>query len=185
MSLLDDMLGYDDEQRTGKRKTPARRIAVALLVIAVGSLVINGILHLTGIGAPYILIVATVACLVILRGVIVALAVQPVPRTLRDRPQGASLPAVHDGVRDQAARWESRLEWTKGDVRRFGVVVQPAMVDLVDERLRLHHGVSRAAQPEQAYALMGRDLWNFVHEPPARSLNPKEMAALVAQMEAL
>src|ERR1044071_5082664 len=110
------MLGYDDEQlRTGRRKSPARRIAVALLVIAVGSFVVNGILHLTGIGAPYLLIVATIACLVILRGVIVALSVQQVPRTLRDRPQGHSLPAVHDGVRDQAARWESRLEWTRGD----------------------------------------------------------------------
>jgi hypothetical protein len=32
---------------------------------------------------------------------------------------------------------------------------------------------------------MGKDLWKFVHEPVARSLNPKEMAALVAQMEAL
>jgi hypothetical protein len=185
MSLLDDMLGYDDDQGTRKRKSPARRIAMALLAIAVGSFILNVILHVTGVGAPYLLIVATVTCLVILRGVIVALAVQEVPRTLRDRPQPRATMSAHDGVRDQAARWESRLEWTRGDLRRFGVVVQPAMTDLVDERLRLHHGVSRQAQPERASALMGKDLWKFIHEPVARSLNPKEMAALVAQMEAL
>ena len=184
MSLLDDMLGYDD-QPGRKKKSPARRITMAVLVIAGGSVAINSILHLTGIGAPYGLIVATITCIVLLRGILVALAVQPVPKTMRDAPPSNPVPAVADGVRDQANRWASRLEWTKGDLRRFGHVVQPAMTDLVDERLRLHHGVTRAADPSRSRAIMGEDLWKFVHEPVARSLNPKEMAALVAQMEAL
>jgi hypothetical protein len=185
MSLLDDMLGYDDQPGGPRRKSPARRITMALLVVAGGSFALNAILHLTGIGAPYGLIVATTICVVVLRGIIVALAVQPVPKTMRDAPPANPIPAVADGVRDQANRWASRLEWTKGDLKRFGHVVHPAMIDLVDERLRLHHGVTRAGQPDRAYALMGNDLWKFVHEPVSRSLNPKEMAALVAQMEAL
>jgi hypothetical protein len=109
------------------------------------------------------------------------------PDTLRDtqtRKPPDRIPDS-DGVYRAVRRWGSRLDWTASDTRRFAQTVQPAIASVVDERLRLAHGVMRSADPERARALCGPELWSFITTPAARPVRPNELAAIVAQMEAL
>ena len=56
---------------------------------------------------------------------------------------------------------------------------------LADERLRQRHGISRTGDPRRARELMGERLWAFLYAPPARPPNPRELAAVVEDMERL
>lgn len=80
-------------------------------------------------------------------------------------------------------RWERKLAWSKGEPQRFIRGVHPILVELVDERLRLRHGVSRSADPARARALVGDLLWTFLSAPPKRTPAPRDLVALVAEVE--
>lgn len=80
-------------------------------------------------------------------------------------------------------RWERKLAWSKGEPQRFTRGVHPILVELVDERLRLRHGVSRSADPARARALVGDLLWTFLSAPPKRTPAPRDLVALVAEVE--
>jgi hypothetical protein len=51
--------------------------------------------------------------------------------------------------------------------------------------LRQRHGVSRADDPRRARELMGERLWMFLFSPLASTPNPRELAAVVDDMEKL
>ncbi|WP_460913745.1 hypothetical protein [Plantactinospora veratri] len=59
------------------------------------------------------------------------------------------------------------------------------LAELVDELLRQRHGVTRASDPERARGLLGEPLWNFLDTPPKRTPAPRDLAAIVAQLEKL
>ena len=188
MTRLDDLLTYDDEpRRRGGQRGIAYRIGSSLMVCAGVSWLLWWFLRDVGVGAPYVFVAGLVVTLVALRGILNGVAAADLPATLRDvpKPTRAQPEPGNDGMRDAVRRWESRLEWTRQDGRRFASVVQPAFVDIVDERLRLSHGISVAGDPARAQQLIGPQLWTFLHEPIKRSATPQEFAVLIEQMEAL
>ncbi len=63
--------------------------------------------------------------------------------------------------------------------------MQPLIADLVDERLRQRHGLTRDGDPERARALLGDPLWKLLEKPVKRTPAPRELAAIVAQLEKL
>ncbi|HEV7708461.1 MAG TPA: hypothetical protein VGP16_09735, partial [Asanoa sp.] len=63
--------------------------------------------------------------------------------------------------------------------------VQRTLADLVDERLRQKHGLTRAGDPERARTLLGEQLWAFLATPPTRNLAPRDAAAYIQSLERL
>jgi hypothetical protein len=59
------------------------------------------------------------------------------------------------------------------DPQLIAVQVHATLVPLVDERLRAHHGIDRAAEPARARAVMHPALAAYVEQPPQprRNLN--------------
>ncbi|MFK3981076.1 hypothetical protein ACI2K4_11945 [Micromonospora sp. NPDC050397] len=89
-----------------------------------------------------------------------------------------------DALRGVVDRWESKL--ILSDARaRYAQGVHPDLTELVDERLRQRHGLTRAGEPDRARALLGEQVWKFLHDPPKRTPAPRDLAAIVAQLEKL
>ena len=57
--------------------------------------------------------------------------------------------------------------------------------DLVDERLRQRHGITRASDPRRARTLLGEHVWNLTSAPVARVPSPRDVHQLVQRMESL
>lgn len=80
-------------------------------------------------------------------------------------------------------RWENRLAWSHGDPERYGRAVVTRLRDLVDERLRQHHSVTLAGDPGRARALLGEQLWGFLHYPLAATPTPAQLDWYIARIE--
>ena len=95
--------------------------------------------------------------------------------------------ATRDGLVTATTRWDNRLSWVRlqNDKGQFARSVQPRLIELVDERLRVRHGVVRVADPVRARALLGEQLWAFVTTPVPKNPTPRELAGLITLMEAL
>ncbi len=158
-------------------------VAVPLIAAWVLDRMLRGIF---GVAAPYAYLASAALCITALRVVLRVLNPPKLPASLRDAPpEPAMLSTADDGIDEAVAGWTGRLEWSRDDSKRFDQMVKPGLVDIVDERLRLVHGVSRHGDPGRAQAVVPQRLWSFIHEPTTRNMSPQEIAALVAQMEAL
>jgi hypothetical protein len=62
-------------------------------------------------------------------------------------------------------RWEQRLERSDEDPDRFARIVRPVMTEMVDERLRAHHGVTLGSNPARARELLAPELWQLLSDP--------------------
>jgi hypothetical protein len=128
------------------------------------------------------------------------LAVLLLRRVLRMVPVGEPPPAMYsaawgvidddggrfapiDGLVRAVQRWESRFGWTERDHVRYASAVRPRLVELVDERLRQRHGVTLRGDPARARELTGERLWTFLHAAVGHTPTPREVAAIVAEME--
>ena len=111
---------------------------------------------------------------------------QPLPPG-EPAPSGGAPPpgGVADGLQLALSRWQSRLSWSQKEPDRFVATVRPRFADIADERLRQRHGITRTGDPRRARELMGERLWAFLYAPPARPPNPRELAAVVEDMERL
>jgi hypothetical protein len=188
MTRLDDLLSYDDAPRRPRRRWPAPvRVALWLAVPLFIEWQLDAFVRRAyGVDVPFLFVASATLCVLALRYILRALAAQPLPPSLRDAPPAPrTLSSAEDGVAEAVAHWNTRLEWAADDVSRFDQIVKPAIVDLIDERLRLQHGVSRAADPARARAVLPDALWSFIHTPTTRKMSAKQVAALVAQMETL
>lgn len=92
---------------------------------------------------------------------------------------------LSDGVSRAVRRWQTRLDWSATEHQRFQRRVPGLLGELVDERLRQHHGLTRATDPARARALCGAVLWSFLHDELTHLPTPREVAALVDTMESL
>jgi hypothetical protein len=90
-----------------------------------------------------------------------------------------------DALRGVVDRWEKKLIWSQAESGRYAKSVHPDLGELVDERLRQRHGLTRATEPDRARALLGEQVWKFLNRPPKRTPAPRELAAIVAQLEKL
>jgi hypothetical protein len=196
MTSLDDLLTYEEPpppKPTSHRERPSRWLLKAVLLAAGGGLIGYGVLRLSGVAVPYPLIVAVLLALQLLVRAVRDLHVAPVPNTLRrhqpvtDQTADAGGWEEQDGLRLAVTGWATRLAWlhSRSDPRQFIRSVQPRLVQIIEERLRLRHGVTLERDPDRCRELLGEPLWTLVTQPVPRNPSPRELNALVKQMEGL
>jgi hypothetical protein len=190
---LDDLLRYEDDEPTPHRqdKPPSRyRWLIGPVVISlIGALVGGFILRLLALAVPYTLLFMILLAVQLLHRSLRWVDAKPIPQGLRGpilSPEDAESPPA-DGMQLAVARWDTRLSWVRmqHDPHQFARTVQPRLVQLVDERLRLRHGVARSADPARARAVLGDPLWTFMTTPVSTDVRPADLAALIRQMEEL
>jgi hypothetical protein len=110
--------------------------------------------------------------------------VRPVEVPRRRQPRAAY--EGGDGMAAAMRRWNRLLEWgvtgVVTDPGRFARTVGTPLGELVDERLRQRHGITRATDPARARAILGENLWTLLG-PQHRVPSPREVAAAVAELE--
>jgi hypothetical protein len=188
---LDEMLRYEEDEPTPHR-APAppsryRWMVVPVVISAVGALVAWLLLQFSGVAVPYPLLFMILLVAQLLRRTLRWLDPQPIPAGLRlpiIEPDGDGPPPA-DGLQLAVARWDTRLAWVRmqRDPHQFARTVQPRLIQLVDERLRLRHGVVRSTDPARARAIVGGPLWTFMTSPVQESVTPTDLARLIRQME--
>jgi len=180
-----------DQLMSGSPEPPRRRVprpvrsAIAAIFIAVAILLYLRALNLE---VPYWLIFSAMLAVMLLRHILAAVRVEPLPDGLRSPAWGVVDDADHgthdiDGLQRAVQRWETRLSWSENDNERFEKAVRTRLAALVDERLRQRHSIGLATDPVRAHAIVGAELWTFLHQPARRPYKPADLAALVARME--
>jgi hypothetical protein len=196
MTTLDDLLGYEEAEpepelpvRTGADATWWWLLKTVLLAAVVAAPV-WGIFRMMGVDVPYPLLLMIGVVGRAFRTLLRFIAPRPLPLTLT-RPsmelisEDQAAGGAKDGLELATHRWDTRLAWVRGDKGHFARVVQPKLVEIIDERLWLRHSVSRRGDPARARTLLGEQLWGFVTQPVPKNLSPREVAGLIALMEAL
>jgi hypothetical protein len=190
---LDDLLRHEEELPAAPRRAAPSGLIwlgrTALVSAGLAGVLVLG-LRMAGVGAPFALAFTIIMALLILRQLVRLVAAPPPSRAKARRL--VSLPddgAYHwgnvDGLRAATSRWENRLDFGVDDPARFARVVQSRLGEIVDERLRLRHGFTRATDPPRARSMLGDPLWTFLDSPIGRPLAPRELAAVIAALEAL
>jgi len=183
-----DVTKLDDlGRREPKRGRPtARMVRSVLFCVAISGFVWE-FMRTKGVAVPYVLLLTLSLAGAAMIELIRRLSPPRVPDALRDTQEPAPPNVIPDadGMFRAVRRWSQRLEWSRDDLHRFGNRVQPAVVEIVEDRLWLRHGVSRAADPDRARELCGPVLWDFLTAPVTRPVTRTELATLVAAMEAL
>lgn len=190
---LDDLLRYEEDEPTPHRqdRPPSRyRWLVRPVVISlIGALAGGFILRLLALAVPYTLLFMILLAFQLLHRSLRWVDAKPIPHGLRgpmlSAEDAGSPPA--DGMQLAVARWDTRLSWVRmqHDPHQFARNVQPRLIQLVDERLRLRHGVTRSADPARARAVLGDPLWTFMTTPVRTDVRPADLATLIRQMEEL
>ena len=190
-TTLDELLSGAGRPSRGPVRRPALRavgtLVRALLVAAAGAGAVYGLaIVLFGVKVPYALLFVVLLAAVLGRDLAVAL--RPPPRLAM--PIREETEARHYELPDRpfvdALRWESRLEWLSDDGERFARTVVPALAALADERLRQAHGITRASDPERARQILGWRVCQLLdHDGRSRGPSPREMAAIVDDLEAV
>jgi hypothetical protein len=155
-------------------------------VLAAGA--VEVVLLPLGVQVPYLLLVTVFFALLALRRAVGRVAAERVPLAMTPAApaiDGIDPDGLSDGLRLAVGRWDTRLAWTERDPPRFASAVRPRLAEIADERLRQRHGVTRASDPGRAREIMGERLWTFLSAPLSRSPNPRDLAAVVDDMEKL
>jgi hypothetical protein len=188
---LDDLLRYEEDEPTPHRaRTPPWRyrwVIAPVVISAVGAFVGDLLLRVAGLAVPYALLFMVLLVAQLLYRTLRWLDQQPVPAGLR-LPIVApddGVPPPADGLQLAVARWDTRLAWVRmqRDPHQFARTIQPRLIQLVDERLRLRHGVVRSADPARARAILSGPLWAFMTTAVLNSVTPTDLAQLIRQME--
>ena len=170
------------------------RLVGPVLVAFLTSAIIYMLMSLTGARLAYPLVAAACLGVALVRE---AARASGEPSWLRAsdlvRPVQVSRPrqpgdayAGGDGVAASVRRWTRLLEWgitgMVTDPNRFARTVGAPLGELVDERLRQRHGITRATDPERARAIVGENLWALL-SPQRRLPGHREVAAAVTDLE--
>ncbi|MFE9203727.1 hypothetical protein [Micromonospora sp. NPDC007230] len=189
---IDDLLSFDEEPageardgRGGWLRGLLRTLAVTAAIVVV---VVVG-LRAIGLQVSLWIIVAGVLAVLAVRRVTAALSPPPPPRAGGRAPVGEEPGTWNWGTRDALRsainRWQVPLDWSTSRPERFTKVILPRIGELADERLRQKHGVTRESDPARARALLGEPLWTFLATPARRTPSPRNLAAIVAELEKL
>ncbi|MDI5937261.1 MULTISPECIES: hypothetical protein [unclassified Micromonospora] len=187
---IDDLLGSAEEEPAQERATRGGRVGGALKTLAIAgaltAVVVAG-LRAVGLQLSLWVVVAGVLALLAVRRVTAALAPLPPPRSGARIPAGEEDGHYHwaarDALRAAINGWERPLDWSSGNPQRFAERILPRLGELADERLRQRHGVTRESDPARARALLGDRLSTFLDTPPRRTPSPRDLAAIVAELE--
>ncbi|ROT31505.1 hypothetical protein [Micromonospora sp. HM5-17] len=188
---IDDLLQHEEEPPPTVRRRPGlvRTWLRGVLIAAVLTGALLAALRMVGVAFSPAAVFAAFLALLLLRRITSALAPEPPERVRVDRrstrggEDGSDNRAAQDALGSVIGRWENRLAWAQKDPDRFARRVLPMLGELADELLRQRHGLTRATDPERARALLGDQLWTFLDTRPKRTPSPRELAAIVAQLE--
>lgn len=190
---LDDLLRYEDDEPTPHRAPvpPSRYrwLIPPVIISVIGALVGGLFLRALGVAVPYPLIFMMVLAVQLLYRWLRWVDPQPIPRGLRLPVfvDENDVPPPADGLQLAVTRWDTRLSWVRlqNDPNQFARTIQPRLIQLVDERLRLRHGIVRSVDPARARAMLGDPLWTFMTTPVRAQVTPADLAVLIRQMEEL
>ncbi|GIJ77996.1 hypothetical protein SAMN05443287_105285 [Micromonospora phaseoli] len=188
---IDDLLTFEEERpvqpeqaRGGRLRTVAGVLGVTAAVTAVA---VVG-LRVVGLRVSLLVLVAAVLTLLVIRRIVTSLAPPPrstlaASRSRRGEEDGMYNWDARDALRTAINGWEVPLDWSRTRPERFTSVILPRLAELADERMRLKHGVTRESDPARARVLLGDRLWTFLETPPRRTPSPRDLAAIVAELE--
>jgi hypothetical protein len=191
---LDDLFAMVGEPDAEERPEPAERprsrvlwVIRNLLLIAVATVVTVAVLRSIRLGVSVPVVAAAFVALRLLMLAVAEVAPPPAPKPVAQRAT-ADIEGLYqwtgtDSLRSAVHRWEQRLEWSRSDPDAFARSVLPMLGELADERLRLHHGITRALDPRRARELLGEPLWLALDDPGRRRL--RDMVAFVETLERL
>ncbi|WP_405113666.1 hypothetical protein OG559_07220 [Micromonospora sp. NBC_01405] len=187
---IDDLLAFEEEPPPQARVTQGGRVRGVLRTLAVtGALTAVAVagLRTVGLQVSLVVVVAGVVALLAVRRVTAALAPPPPPRVGARAPAGEEDGNYHwaarDALRAAINGWERPLDWSSGRPERFAERLLPRLGELADERLRQRHGFTRESDPARARALLGDRLSTFLDTPSRRTPSPRDLAAIVAELE--
>jgi hypothetical protein len=180
---IDELLrGAAEEDASQPRLDRAVARDLLKYAFAAAGLTAVGFVGLSGakLAAPLWFLYA-VSCAIVAVYAAVRRVRPPLPSRAAWRRHSAESPP--DGLRGAVKRWETRLEWLYTDSSAYNHKVLPLLGEIVDERLRQRHGITRASDPARARKLVGEPLWTFLAGPGRRPPAPRELANLIAWME--
>lgn len=184
---LDDLLTSAREHR--QEPDPGRFTVAGMLSMVAGSAVVAfaayQLLLAAGYGVPYLLLFAVLLASLLARKITAAAHGTRWPPPDIPDPREWAYESPHDHAYAAARQWIGRLASTEHDRQAFARRGHPAMVALIDDRLRLRHGVDRQRDPQRAQALLGEQLWAFVTTPPSRQPTPYQVELIARQIEQL
>ncbi|GAB3850804.1 hypothetical protein GCM10029963_37570 [Micromonospora andamanensis] len=188
---IDDLLSFSEErpvQSEPRQGGRVRTVAGLLGVTAAVTVVAVAGLRAVGLRVSLLVLVAAVVALLAVRRLVAALAPPPKSGQRGSSSRGGEEPGTYnwdarDALRVAINGWAVPLEWSKTRPERFTTVILPRLAELADERLRLKHGVTRESDPARAQALLGDRLSTFLETPPRRTPSPRDLAAIVAELE--
>jgi hypothetical protein len=191
-TLIDDLFTFEEDEEPGpladRSGTGLRWWIKAVFVAAALAAVAVFGLRLFGYTVPVPAVVGVIVALIALRRVTTSLVPPQLTRNRRrsaaNTEDGTYNFTDRDALRTVVGRWE-RLLHRAGSDNGSARAVQRTLADLVDERLRQMHGLTRAGDPERARALLGEQLWAFLATPPTRNLAPRDAAAYIQSLERL
>jgi hypothetical protein len=156
----------------------------------IASAVVYTMLHVANFDLPYPLILAVCAGGVLVRKAVrqtvepswlrTADLVRPVMVRRRHEPGGWY--EGGDGMLDAVRRWDRRLAWGIEGPDRFRHTVAGRLGEVVDERLRLRHGITRDSDPQKARALLGERVWALLG-PIDRVPSHRQVQAALEDLE--
>jgi hypothetical protein len=193
---LDELMDVGEDEfepapRIGWPGFVRRALYIAVLSALLASVLSFGVLPLARLSVPFVLLLGGIAGLLTLRAVAgsVAQAEELHAGALVRMASGATretIPHLYDdGLYRTLRRWEMRLDWAGTERARFQRRMPGLLGELVDERLRQHHGITRASDPARSRQLCGERLWAFLHEELPGVPAPRELVALVEKMETI
>ncbi|MBX7269110.1 hypothetical protein KIF24_25860 [Micromonospora sp. Llam7] len=188
---IDDLLSVEEDRRVQPERREhgrLRTVAGVLGVTTVASVVVVAVLRAVGLRVSLLVLVAAVLTLLVVRRIVAALTPPPKSTHHGPRPRGGEEDGMYnwdarDALRTAINGWELPLDWSRTRPERFTSVIVPRLAELADERLRLKHGLTRELDPVRARALLGEPLWTFLDTPPRRTTSPRDLAAIVAELE--
>ncbi|WDZ86882.1 hypothetical protein [Micromonospora cathayae] len=185
---IDDLLRFAEEEDAPGRPESRRGgwlrwLLRTVLVTGAVTAVLVAVLRAVGFTVSLPVLVAGVLALLGVRTVTGRLAPPPPSRRHTRVSRETGPPPTRDALRTAVNGWELPLGWATSDPERFTRVVLPRIAELADERLRQRHGVTREADPARARTLLGDRLWAFLAAPGRRPPSPRDLAAIVAELE--
>ncbi len=194
ITRLDDLFKADDSPLP--RALPARQdrewLVGAGLQTFLASAVVYTLLHLVDRRLPYPLILAVCLGAVLIRRA-VRLAREPLwpragdlvrPVEVRRRREPGAWYEGGDGMASAIRRWDRQFTWGLASGPRFANTAGPRLGELVDERLRQRHGITRAADPARARELVGEKVWALLG-PLERAPTHRQIMAALADLDRL
>jgi hypothetical protein len=194
---LDDLFAFAAEPvaeelpPVAKKRSPAGFLIRNALLIAAATTVTVAGLRSAGMSVSIVLIVAAFLALRLLMFAVLQVSPPPAP----GRPLGRRLTESDndydhrfggtDTLRGAVRQWERRLDWSQSDPEHFSSSLLPVLAELTDERLRLRHGITRAADPRRAHELLGDELWQVLERPVRRPPKQRELAGYLDRLEKL